>query len=137
MTESSNDITHPIPFTINEILFIDDMLSMTFEPSAIMTLRPLNPRRGISSPMEIIEKIAPAVLFITDTDNNAEEVHVSLSTSELWLIREIAQSNSIRGGETVGLNLKRKIYSALYGIQYEQDKIAYRLLMEVDLDNRG
>ena len=70
------DSLRPLSLTKEEVLFIDDMLSLMIVASEgqdpfgtqVTTMRRLTPRTGLPAPLEIVEKIAYAVLFTTDPD---------------------------------------------------------------------
>ena len=128
----------PLNLTRDEVLFIDDMLSLMIVAPGddgsldhqCTTIRPLTPRVGLPAPFGVIEEIMHAVLFTTDPDNDGKEAVVRLGRSDLLMLREIACSNTKRGEEPVGYNLKRKIYGALYGEAYNRDKAVDRLLSQ-------
>ena len=129
----------PLHLTRNEVLFIDDMLSMMIASTKddrsngdqFTTIIPLTTRVGFPAPFRVIEKFMYAVLFTTDPDNNGREAVIHLERSDLQMLREIASTNIKRDGEAVGYNLKRKIYGALYGEPYHRDKIADQLLSQI------
>jgi len=123
--------------TRNEALFIDDSLSMLIErePSddRMGTVRPMAHTAGLPAPIDLLEKIGKAILFTTDPENNGEPASVLLSETDLYMLREITHSYIRIGEEPVGFNLKRKIYTLLYSTEYERDKIADRLIAQVDI----
>lgn len=127
---------HIMLLTRNEALFIDDSLSMIIERAAgeerLVTVRPLTHSAGLAAPLDLLEKIGFAILFTTDPENNGEPAEVSFSDTDLYMLREISASYVKVGDEPVGFNLKRKIYSLLYQQSYEQDKVAKRLLGQVN-----
>ena len=59
-----------------------------------------------------------AVLATLDTENEGRESVIEVNEGDLYCLRELAQSYIRIGDEPVGYNLKRKIYSALYGTEY-------------------
>ncbi len=134
------DSLKPLSLTRDEVLFIDDMLSLMIVASEgqgpigtqVTTIRRLTPRTGLPAPLEIVEKIAYAVLFTTDPDNDGKEAIVHLDRSDLLMLREISCSNSLHGRKPVGYTLKRKIYEVLYGETYHRDKVAHELLSQID-----
>ena len=123
--------------TRNEALFIDDSLSMIIEQDPIGerlgTVRPMAHTAGLPAPVDLLEKIGHAILFTTDPDNKGEPASVPVSDTDLYMLREITHSYVKIGDEPVGFNLKRKIYTLLYSTEYEREKIAKRLLAQVDL----
>jgi len=134
------DSLRPLSLTRDEVLFIDDMLSLMIVapegqgPTGIQftTIRRLTPRTGLPAPLEIVEKIAYAVLFTTDSDNDGKEAIVHLDRSDLLMLREISCSKNLYGRKPVGYTLKRKIYEVLYGETYHRDKVAHQLLSQID-----
>ena len=125
----------PLVLTKNEVLFIDDMLSgrvVVTAEVATGTLRPLMPRVGLPATLDLLEKIAYAVLFVIDPDNDGEDAVVYLDDDDLWLLRDIAQSSRTFGNEPVGYTLKCKLYRALIGIKYQDKKVVNRLLSQID-----
>tara|TARA_Y100000310_G_scaffold34266_2_gene32437 strand:- start:2694 stop:3224 length:531 start_codon:yes stop_codon:yes gene_type:complete len=123
--------------TRNEALFIDDSLSMIIErephEDRVGTVRPMAHTAGLPAPVNLLEKIGKAILFTTDPDNQGEPAEVSMSETDLYMLREITHSYIKIGEEAVGFNLKRKIYTLLYNTEYERDKIANRLIAQVDI----
>ena len=115
-------IAKTISLTRNEALYLDDSLTMMLDMSEgaqpFITMRPVMASMCIPAPVDLIEKIAVAVLFTLDRENIGQDAQVELSESDLFCLREVAQSYVKVGDEMVGFNLKRKIYSVLYGTEY-------------------
>ena len=111
-----------LSLTRNEALYLDDSLTMMLDMSEgaqpFITMRPVMASMCIPAPVDLIEKIAVAVLFTLDRENIGQDAQVELSESDLFCLREVAQSYVKVGDEMVGFNLKRKIYSVLYGTEY-------------------
>ena len=130
---------YSINLTQQEVLFIDDNLHLMIEApggpnsAQIITIRPLAPEPGIPVSQELIEKIGWAVLSAMDTENDGGQTQVIFDELELFLMREIAQSNALAGAEQVGLNLKKKVYSALWGEAHRHDKLSRALLSRAGL----
>ena len=127
----------PILMTRNEVLFLDDNMTMLIEREGAMnetvtTMRMLVPSAQLPAPLELIEKIGIAVLQVTDPeeDNNTAIVH--LNTTEIYMLREICFSYSRVGREQVGYSLKRKFYQALFQEEYERDLKVNKLLKSVE-----
>ena len=112
-----------LTLTPNEALFIDDSLTMMIDAADGATMfsamRPLVASAQIPAPLDLIDKIAVAVLFTMDENNEGLLAEVNLNDGELLYIREICQSQVKIRQEPVGYNLKRKIYFALYGAEYQ------------------
>ena len=120
----------------NEALFIDDSLTMIIEreqgDERITTVRPLQHTAGLPSPVDLLEKIALAILFTTDPENEGEEAEVFVSDTDLFMLREIAHSYIKVGEEPVGFNVKKKIYQLLYQKSYEREKVARNIISQID-----
>ena len=134
------------PFEIslsrNEALYLDDCLSLMIERepmdhgmSMTTTMRQVLPSAQLGVPIELIDKIALAVLHTTDYDNRGREHKIKCIASELYLLREVSQSYIKIGQEPVGFNLKRKIYQALFQNQYDAgQKLAKLIGEDINLD---
>ncbi|MBI2020214.1 hypothetical protein HYS94_02225 [Candidatus Daviesbacteria bacterium] len=118
-----------IDFTLNELLFIDDELTAYDSHSEeIVTMRMPNANPAtIGAHLETIRKIGGAILEAFDRKTN---VSVDLEFYEVLIIRELARSTKTMGDETVGLNLKRKVYQALQRIEAEE-----MIPLELSYDN--
>lgn len=130
-----------LSLTRNEALFIDDSLSMLIEREGdanlmnehkVTTVRPLTPTAGLPAPLELIERIGMAVLFTTDPENDDKEAVVELTVTDLMMLREVAHSYVKIGEEPVGFNLKKKIYTVLYDVEYQKMKLLNNLLEGID-----
>ena len=130
-----------LSLTRNEALYIDDSLSMLIEREGdanlmnehrVTTVRPLTPTAGLPAPLELIEKIGMAVLFTTDPSNGDKEAVITLDATDLLMLREVAHSYVRIGEEPVGYNLKKKIYTVLYDVEYQKTKFLNNLLDGVD-----
>ena len=115
-------VSKTISLSRNEALYLDDSLTMMLDVSdgaqPFITMRPVIASMCIPAPVDLIEKIAVAVLFTLDPENVGQEARVELVESDLFCLREVTQSYVRVGDEMVGFNLKRKIYTALYGTEY-------------------
>jgi len=130
--------THPIWMTHNEVMFLDDSLTMMLEKDsmsdAVTTMRGIVPSAHLPAPVDLLDKLGMAVLEVTDPDSTELGTTVYLGDSELYMLREICHSYCRIGEEPVGYNLKRKLYIALYSESYTTNKVADTLLATVDLD---
>ena len=126
-----------LSLTRNESLFIDDSLSMIIErdpgEERLGTVRPMAHTAGLPAPVDLLEKIGKAILFTTDPENNGQEASIQVTETDLYMLREITHSYVKIGDEPVGFNLKRYIYTLLYGSEYSRDKIADKLIAQVDI----
>jgi len=126
----------PIYMTRNEILFLDDSLTMMIEKDgmqeAVTTMRPQLPTAYLPAPVSLIDKLGMAVLRITDPDEINTGTVVHLNITDIYMLREICHSYRRVGREQVGYNLKRKLYLALYAENYNRDKQIDRLLSTVE-----
>ena len=136
--EFDDEETHPIWMTHNEVMFLDDSLTMMIEKDsmadAVTTMRGIAPSANLPAPVMLLDKIGVAVLQVTDPQNIEQGTTVYLGESEMYMLREICHSYCKIGKEPVGYNLKRKIYLALYNDSYEKNKAVDTLLATVDLD---
>ena len=127
---------HPIYMTRNEILFLDDSLTMMLEKEgpqeAITTMRVMMPSAYLPAPVTLIDKLGMAVLRITDPDAEEAGTVVHLNDTDIYMLREICHSYCKVGREYVGYNLKRKLYLALYAETYNRDKQVDKLLSTVE-----
>ena len=123
--------------TRNECLFIDDSLSMIIErepgEERLGTVRPMAHTAGLPAPVDLLEKIGKAILFTTDPENTGQPAEVSVNETDLYMLREITHSYVKIGEEPVGFNLKRKIYTLLWGTEYTRDKVAKKIIAQVDV----
>ena len=127
----------PISLTRNEILFLDDSLTMMIERDNTMelgltTMRPVAASGSLPGPVSLIDKIGLALLQVTDPEQIEKEAVVHLDTTEIYMLREICFSYSKVGKEQVGYNLKRKFYTALYQNEYDRVVKVNKLLDSID-----
>ena len=134
--EDLEEELHPIYMTRNEVLFLDDSLTMMIEKDgmqdAITTMRTMMPSAYLPAPVTLIDKLGMAVLRITDPDNTEGGTTLHLNDTDIYMLREICHSYCKVGTEHVGYNLKRKQYLALYDEFYQRDKQIDKLLSTVD-----
>lgn len=137
----ASEFYHKISLTRNEALYLDDSCSIMIEVDSDLrpplTMRGVAPSAGIAVPYEFIEKIGHAVLFTTDPQNEGKDADMTLSTSDLLAMREVAQSYVKVGEEPVGYNLKRKIAKCLHETTYKQsmtDRVADKLLQGISTE---
>lgn len=134
--EDLEEDLHPIHMTRNEVLFLDDSLTMMLEKDgmheAITTMRTMMPSAYLPAPVTLIDKLGMAVLRITDPENTEGGTIIHLNDTDIYMLREICHSYCKIGKEHVGYNLKRKLYLALYNEFYQRDKQIDKLLSTVD-----
>jgi hypothetical protein len=122
--------------THNEVLFLDDSLTMMLEREGtqdpITTMRVMLPSAHLPAPVSLIDKLGMAVLRITDPDNREGGTVIHLNDTDIYMLREICHSYCKVGREYVGYNLKRKLYLALYDAFYQRDKQIDKLLSTVE-----
>ena len=138
--EDLEEDIHSVEMTHNEVMYLDDSLTMMLERNemadSVTTMRAMLPSAHLPAPVTLLDKIAMAVLEVTDPDHKGENTVVHLNDSEIYMLREICPSYAKVGKEQVGYNLKRKLYLALYSAEYETNKIADTLLATVDLESK-
>lgn len=110
-----------LTLTRNELLYIDDSMTMLIEPETNLPLpfRPLAPKALIPAPANMIDKIGMAILATVDSP----EAEVQLYVSELYILRELCVSYITINGERIGYNLKQKVYKALLGKEIEEGEM--------------
>lgn len=127
---------YPITMTRNEVLFLDDSMTMLIDRghymSAVTTMRMLMPSATLPAPVSLIEKIGLGVLHATDPEQDNPNVVIHLDATEIYMLREICYSYSKIGREQVGYNLKRKFYQALYKDEYDRDLKVNKLLQSIE-----
>ena len=130
--------THSIWMTHNEVMFLDDSLTMMLEKDGmsdgVTTMRGVMASAHLPAPVNLLDKIGMAVLQVTDPETKEKGTTVPLCDSEIYMLREICHSYCKVGKEPVGYNLKRKLYVALYSESYKTNKVADTLLATVDLE---
>ena len=123
--------------TRDEVLYIDDKLSMMIErdgkTESFTTVIPIIANAGLPAPVDLLDKIGMAVLEATDDHYDNELLPVAVTATDLYMLREITHSYVKIGEEPVGFNLKRKIYTLLWGTEYSRDKVAKKIIAQVDV----
>ena len=136
LDEDLEEDLFPIHMTRNEILFLDDSLTLMIEKEgmqeAVTTMRAMMPTAYLPAPVTLIDKLGMAVLRITDPDEITNGTVVHLNTTDIYMLREICHSYCKIGREQVGYNLKLKLYLALYAENYNRDKQIDKLLSTVE-----
>ena len=119
-----NEPKNELSITRKEALFIDDSLTMLMENEPgdlpLTSIRPLIHNASIPAPIDLIEKIGMAILYLTDDKNSGSEIIITVSDTDLYMLREISLSYIRVGTEPVGYNLKLKIYRLLLNSKYER-----------------
>lgn len=64
---------------------------------------------------ELMMKIGSAIIMLIE--ENSEETVLPFNEDELWVVRNLASSSATLAKETVGMNLKIKIYEALRSLR--------------------
>jgi len=125
--------------TRDEILFIDDKLTMMIERDGrtenFTTVVPIVANAGLPAPVDLLDKIGMAVLQATEDDyENETLLPLPVTPTDLYMLREIAKSSLKLNGKFVGLSLKKKIYKLLYEEEYKTERTFKRLLSDVNLE---
>ena len=112
--EGSN--LYVINLSVKELVYVDDSISALTKPSKdenmYLPLRMSMPSNTIGAPMSLIKKVGVAVLNAFDKRG---AVALQMDESELLILRELAHSGIRDEDQMIGLGLKRKVYSALWG----------------------
>ena len=127
--------------TRDEILYIDDNLTMMIEKenskggdNQFSTVRPVIANAGLPAPVELLEKIGLAVLQVTDEDDVWDgTINVPVTSTDLYMLRELARSTIKINGRFVGLELKKKLYKLLYADEFKVEKNVEKLLADVNM----
>ena len=125
----------PISLDIKELLFIDDhttLLVSEHDFDHLTTLTPRLPAMCMPVDVSFIQLIGIALTEAFTTPGR--DVELLVSESDLMNIREIAVTPVSYGNTNVGLSLKRKIYSALYGADVHMKESIDSLLDSIDVD---
>lgn len=91
--------------TQNEINFLLDRITLPGTQEAGLTLG--GGDSSLTMDKDFILRLGRASLV------NQSEIDVAFTTTELWLMREVCKSFHRMGSETVGMNLRQKIFEAL------------------------
>jgi hypothetical protein len=112
---------HTVPFSLAELLYLNDSASALVAASDYEGSMPLRQRLStsvIAVAFPMIDKLMIGIHYLlseTETPSYESEVEIKLSTSELYLIREAAISQARYGKYPVGLTLLKKICGILFG----------------------
>ena len=132
--------TKELSLTKNEILFIDDSLSLMIDVDVsgeriiTTTIRPLNRSAKIPTTTTFLKKIGLAIIDMNKSEN--EEMTIDVSTDDLYRLREIAHSDVKIKNEFVGFNLKRKIANLLFQEDKERYKSVKKLLSQLPINDK-
>ena len=111
--------------TENEACFLDDCLTLMVlrekDEQKVYSMRPVERTAGLAAPLELMVKIGKAVAFTSKPENLGKEYVFAIDISELYMIREVASSSISIDGESVGINLKRKVCALLYTTALEEE----------------
>jgi len=126
----------------DEILFIDDRLTMMIEKDGLSetftTVVPVIAMAGLPAPVDLLDKIGIAVLQATDEYYESETLlPVSVTATDLYMLREVAKSSTKINGKFLGLSLKKKIYKLLYEEEYKTELTFKRLLSDINLEKES
>ena len=108
-----------IELTKNELCFVDDSLTLHRELDdsdlSKYVHRVVAPSAGAAASAEVLSKLGGALIESHEQQRAGKHAKapVELTEPELWLLREISNSNAIYNKEPVGLNIKLKIHKAL------------------------
>ena len=117
-----------------EALYLDDVFTMLTFPEeriSISGVRPITPSAMGVAPPDLIERIGMAVL-LTTADDGITEAELEVDEGELYLLREVANTNVKFLDEMVGFNLKRKIYMALLEDSYKESLQFAKLMKDME-----
>ena len=96
-----------IKFTRNEILYLDDSLTLMIENSPetqhVRPMRPISPVTGggVPAPVELIQKIGKAVLYTCNVTNQNKEYLMYLDEFDSERIKEFIESYKDRAPQSI------------------------------------
>ena len=119
--DAENEEQKVLMLTRDEAFYIDDHLTMMIEQQDKLgnfaTVRPLANTAGLPAPVDLLDKIAMAVLQTTGPDTLWEaEAKIFVTATDLYMLREVAKSK----GET-GATVTSELIMTLalqYGVEY-------------------
>ena len=120
-----------------EALYLDDVFTMlTFpeEKISMSGVRPITPSAMGVAPPDLLERIGMAVL-LTTSDGGIAEAELTVDEGELYMLREVANTNVKFLDETVGFNLKIKIHKALLEDRYLKELQWSRIKKDMEQDS--
>ena len=112
---------HMIPFSLAELLFLNDNVSALVAASDYEGSMPLRQRLStsiIAVAFPMLDKLLIGIHYLlSEIEQPSYEslVEIKLSTSELYLIREASISQAKYGKYPVGLTLLKKVCGILFG----------------------
>ena len=124
----------PIAFSQEELLFVDDHVTLVIPPQDfphLISLKRRMPTLCVAVDLSFIHVIGRALL--KSLSNKGKTITVLLSYSDLLHMREIALSQSTNGNSSVGISLKQKIYEGLLTNKFQEEFLSW-LLEGIDLD---
>lgn len=115
-----------------EALYLDDVFTILTAPDKELGiplgLRPVGQSALLAVPASLIDKLG-MVILLTTTENGVSEAPLEVDESDLYLIREVSNTNAKFLEEPVGFNLKRKVYYSLLE-DYFKDSLQFAKLMQ-------
>ena len=124
----------PINFSQEELLFVDDHVTLVTPPEEfplLISLKRRKPTLCVAVDLSFIHVIGTALL--KSLSSKGKTITVLLSYSDLLHIREIALSQRTYGNSNVGISLKQKIYEGLLTNKFQEEFLS-SLLEGIDLD---
>ena len=127
-----------VPLSLQELLFIDDHITLLVSDHDFEHVVPLKARLAASCvgvDIGFIQLIGKALLEAFS--DLGRDVTVEFSSSDLLTVREIALTPIQYGNSNVGVSLKRKVYKALFAMELkglEEEKNLDSLLEGLDID---
>ena len=112
---------HTVPFSLVELLFLNDSTTALVAASdydGSMPLRQRLPTSVIAVAFPMLDKLLIGINYLLseiEKPSYDSLVEIKLSTSELYLIREASISQARYGKYPVGLTLLKKICGILFG----------------------
>lgn len=120
----NNENEKVLELTFEELLYIDDSLTLgidALEFKGVLPIRIPDREKCVVAHLGMICKIGTYLNKFIELEDDLYDsaLETLFSDSELFLLREIAQSNLEFNKKNVGLSLKLKINNALFQKKYE------------------
>lgn len=97
--------------TANEVLYLDDSVTLESSGIPVSSLRGTTSEQKIAVPVALLLKISSCVAEALKEEPG--KMYLNLSLQEAFLLREVSQSSVVYGKEPVGLSLKKKLHEVI------------------------
>ena len=130
--------TKILMLTKAEALYLDDVCTVLTTPDRELGipigLRPVQGTALLAVPSKLLERIG-MIILLTASENGISEAPLEVDETDLFLLREVANTNARFLDEPVGFNLKRKIYVALLEDVFKDSLQFAKLMNDLELNS--